>query len=59
MIGVVVLMTGAVTQNTVVGIVGFVVMLVSAYVALSSWRGQNHAPEPASRPRAGRTRRSA
>jgi hypothetical protein len=30
---------------TVVGIVGFVVMLGSAYVALSSWRGQS-APEP-------------
>jgi hypothetical protein len=44
-VGVVVLMTGAVSQNTVVGIVGFVVMLGSAYVALSSWRGQNRAPE--------------
>jgi hypothetical protein len=42
-------MTGAVTQNTVVGIVGFVVMLGSAYVALSSWRGQTHAPEPSKR----------
>ena len=41
-------MTGAVTQNTIVGIIGFVVMLVSAYVALSSWRGQSHAP-PSSR----------
>ena len=44
-IGIVVLMTGAVTQRTVVGIVGFVVMLASAYVALSSWRGQSRAPE--------------
>jgi hypothetical protein len=44
-VGVAVLMTGAVTQNTIVGIVGFIVMLVSAYVALSSWRGQNHVPE--------------
>ena len=43
--GVVVLMTGAVMQVTVVGIIGFVVMLGSAYVALSSWRNQNHAPE--------------
>ena len=51
--GVVVLMTGAVRQNTVVGIVGFVVMLVSAYVALSSWRGQSHAPEPAKRTESG------
>ncbi len=39
-VGVVVLMTGAVMQQTVVGILGFVVMLVAAYVALSSWRGQ-------------------
>ena len=44
-LGVVVLMTGAVMQATVVGIVGFVVMLVSAYVALSSWRGQHQTPE--------------
>jgi hypothetical protein len=48
-IGVVVLMAGAVTQQTIVGIVGFVVMLVSAYVALSSWRGQSHAADPAAR----------
>lgn len=45
LVGVAVLMTGAVMRNTVVGIIGFVVMLVSAYIALSSWRGQNTAPE--------------
>ena len=39
-IGVVVLMTGAVMANTVVGIAGFVVMLGSAVVALSYWRRQ-------------------
>jgi hypothetical protein len=44
LVGITVLMTGAVTQNTIVGIVGFVVMLGAAYVALSSWRGQNSAP---------------
>jgi hypothetical protein len=44
-IGVVVLMTGAVTQKYVVAVLGFVVMLVSAYVALSAWRNQNRAPE--------------
>ena len=44
-VGVVVLMTGAVMQVTVVGIVGFVVMLGSAYVALSSWHGQTRTPE--------------
>jgi hypothetical protein len=44
-LGVVILMTGAVTQLVVVGIIGFVVMLASAVVALSSWRGQDKAPE--------------
>ena len=44
-LGIAVLMTGAVTQVIPVGIVGFVVMLVSAYVALSSWRGQDKTPE--------------
>ena len=47
LVGVVVLMTGAVTKLTAVGIVGFVVMLGSAYVALSSWNGQSKAPSPA------------
>jgi Protein of unknown function (DUF3040) len=51
-IGIVILMTGAVTKVTVVGIIGFVVMLVSAYVALNSWRGQNHAPEQPAAPSA-------
>ena len=47
LVGVVVLMTGAVMSQTVIGIVGFVVMLGSAYVALISWNGQNQAPEAA------------
>jgi hypothetical protein len=52
-VGVVVLMTGAVMSATIVGIIGFVVMLASAYIALSSWRGQNRAaeePRPVSGP---------
>ncbi len=44
LLGVVVLMTGAVMQLTPVGILGFVVMLGSAYVALSSWKNQNTTP---------------
>ena len=44
-VGIVVLMTGAITQNTIVAIIGFVVMLASAYVALSSWRGHGQATE--------------
>ena len=47
LIGVVVLMTGAVTQTTVVGIIGFVVMLGSAYVGLTSWKAQDSASRSA------------
>jgi len=39
-VGVVVLMTGAVAQLVLVGIAGFVIMLISATVALTAWRGQ-------------------
>lgn len=46
LLGVVVLMTGAVTSQTIVGIVGFVLMLGAAYVALVSWRGANAPAEP-------------
>jgi hypothetical protein len=45
-VGVVLLMAGAVTRETPLGIVGFVVMLGSAYFALSSWRSQSSAPMP-------------
>ncbi|GAA1152169.1 DUF3040 domain-containing protein [Nocardioides aquiterrae] len=45
-VGVVVLMTGAVAQITPVGIVGFVIMLVSATVALTALRGQQTAVGP-------------
>lgn len=40
-VGVVVLMAGAVMSNTVVGVVGFVVMLGSAVVGLTFWRSHN------------------
>lgn len=46
-VGVVVLMTGAVMANTVVAIVGFVVMLGSAVLALTYWRGQSAVPDSA------------
>lgn len=39
-VGVALLMTGAVIRNTPLGIVGFVVMLGSAYLSLSSWKRQ-------------------
>ncbi len=47
-LGVVVLMTGAVAQITPVGIAGFVIMLGSATVALTAMRGQSApaAPDP-------------
>ena len=46
-IGIAILMTGAVLAMTIVGIVGFVVMLGCAYVGLSSWRGQSRTQESA------------
>ena len=52
-LGVAVLMTGAVTKLIPVGIAGFVVMLASAYIALSSWRSQNHVGEQSGPPPSG------
>jgi hypothetical protein len=45
LVGVAVMMVGAVSHAYVVAVVGFVVMVASAYVALSSWRGQSQAPQ--------------
>ena len=45
-VGVVLMMAGAVMRITPLGIVGFVVMLGSAYFALTSWRSQSSAPMP-------------
>ncbi len=42
-VGVTLLMSGAVFQIIPLGIVGFVVMLASAYFTLVSWKGQNRA----------------
>jgi hypothetical protein len=42
-LGVVMLMGGAVAQQTWLGILGFVVMVASATIGLASWRGR-HAP---------------
>lgn len=49
-LGVALLMTGAVLKQIPIGILGFVVMLGSAYFTLVSWRGQNRAT-PAVDPR--------
>jgi hypothetical protein len=48
LLGVAVLMTGAVARITPVGIIGFVIMLASATIALTAWRGQSGhaAPDP-------------
>ena len=43
-VGIAVLMTGAIARLTLVGIAGFVVMLVSATVALTAIRGQRGKP---------------
>ena len=50
-LGVVMLMGGAVSQQTWLGILGFVVMLASATLGLAAWRGR-HAPA-AQAPRSG------
>ena len=42
--GIGLLMTGAISKIIAVGILGFVVMLASAYLALAAWRGQSSAP---------------
>ena len=42
-LGIAVLMAGAVLRITPLGIAGFVLMLGSAYVALTSWRGHANA----------------
>ena len=68
-VGVTLLMSGAVLQIIPLGILGFVVMLASAYFTLASWRGQNRAafqaeqapesPEPGLRVvQGGKTRRT-
>jgi hypothetical protein len=43
LVGVTLLMSGAVFQVIPLGILGFVVMLASAYFTLVSWRGQSRA----------------
>ena len=43
LVGVALLMSGAVLQIIPLGIFGFVVMLASAYFTLTSWRGQRGA----------------
>jgi hypothetical protein len=52
-LGIALLMTGAVMRVTVVGIAGFVVMLGSAYLGLSAWRGQNPPTSYEQRPASG------
>ena len=69
LVGVTLLMSGAVLQVIPLGIFGFVVMLASAYFTLTSWRGQRGAafqpeaaqssPDPSLRViQGGKTRRS-
>ncbi len=47
-IGIAVLMSGAVLRIVPLGVLGFVVMLGSAYVTLTSWRSTAAGPFPAS-----------
>lgn len=45
-VGIVVLMGGAMAQITPVGILGFVLMLASATLGLAAWRGRHAPPRP-------------
>jgi hypothetical protein len=47
-LGIVMLMGGAMSQQIWLGVLGFVVMLASATLGLAAWRGR-HAPAPAQR----------
>jgi hypothetical protein len=44
LVGIGMLMTGAIYKTYPVAVLGFVVMLGSAYLTLITWRGQNRAP---------------
>ncbi len=44
--GIALLMAGAVLPSIPLGVIGFVVMLASAYWTLTTWRSQNAAPLP-------------
>jgi len=46
-VGVVLLMTGAIMPQTWVAVIGFVIMLASATLGLSAWRGRQAASEKA------------
>jgi hypothetical protein len=48
--GMAVLMFGAISRTTLLGLLGFVVMLVSTTVGLSALRGTSHVRRAASRP---------
>jgi hypothetical protein len=52
--GIAILMAGAITRLTPLGIAGFVVMLATASIGLAAWRAQSTG-EPASAPGAGLT----
>jgi hypothetical protein len=45
-VGIAVLMGGAVMNVIPVAIVGFVIMLGSSYVGITSWRNQSRSPDP-------------
>ena len=56
--GIVVLMTGVIRENPVIGVIGFVIMLASATIGLSVVRGQRGAPPGEAARAAGSTGRS-
>lgn len=50
-VGIAMLMSGVVLRITAVGIIGFVIMLVSAYLGLEGWRGHSQAAAEPSAPK--------
>lgn len=46
LVGIGVLMTGAITRTTLVGIIGFVIMLASATIGLAAWRNRSLSTQP-------------
>ena len=56
-VGIVVLMTGAITTLTLVAVGGFVIMLASAYLAITHWRRLGDPELPSNVQRLGKTKR--
>lgn len=45
-VGIAVLMTGAILIKIAVAVAGFLIMLAASYVGITSWRNQSRTPDP-------------